>query len=206
MGKWATPKFSTTGVSRRHLAKGAAWTLPVVAIAATAPMAAASIDTPPPPVIDFGSACGNTGSTGKGCGGSKTVQVPLLLTNNTGDDVVFQITSMYTCTGCATPPTGPGNGVANGTRGIWSTPDFSTNNTCLTPPYANCPGGTQLATIVVPSGTTNGTYWIESASLGNASNFQTEIKYRWLNATDCTVLPDTAGGAKTNVLTSPQNC
>ena len=140
--------LSSSPLSRRSVAKGVAWTAPVVAIAATAPMAAAT-KVPPTTVIRFGGACGNTGSDGKGCGGDKTIQVPLTLTNLTGADLVFQVTSMYTCLNknntCEEAPTGPGAGVVEGTRGIWTTAvpgQFSPTNACGTPVYSTCGGGT----------------------------------------------------------------
>ena len=94
-------------LSRRTVAKGAAWAVPAVAVAVPAAAAAASGEVPDPE-ITFGNACGNVGAAFKGCGGSKTIQVPLTLTNLSAVDVVFQITGMYTCNNCGAPPLGPG--------------------------------------------------------------------------------------------------
>ena len=97
MDSQKTPvRVKKSDFSRRTVVRGAAWTVPAVAIGVAAPAFAAST-TPPPPVINFGGACGNTGSTGKGCGGDKTLQVPLTLNNPGATDIVFQITSMFTC-------------------------------------------------------------------------------------------------------------
>ena len=135
------------GVSRRTLAKGAAWSVPAVAVAAAAPAYASSI---PEPTIDFGGACGNTGATQKGCGGEKTLQVPLTLSNPTGTDIVFQITSMDTCN-CATAPTGPGSNVYSGVRGVWATTSHTMDGhddcTALVSP-PTCGG---IANVLVPA-------------------------------------------------------
>jgi len=208
--------LSSSPLSRRSVAKGVAWTAPVVAIAATAPMAAAT-KVPPTTVIRFGGACGNTGSDGKGCGGDKTIQVPLTLTNLTGADLVFQVTSMYTCLNkkntCEEAPTGPGAGVVEGTRGIWTTAvpgQFSPTNACGTPVYSTCGGGTVKGSIVVPNGTTGATYWIESNSLGSASAFWSTINYQWVTPSTaspaCEVVIGTPGDAKTVDIGPSTNC
>ncbi len=198
-----------SGISRRTLAKGAAWSVPAAAVVAAAPAYAVSI---PEPVIDFGNACGNTGATQKGCGGKKTLQVPLTLSNNTNADIVFQITSMYTCN-CATAPTAAGAGVYSGVRGIWATPSHTVanQNKCTAPTGSTCAGAATgtvsgaVSSVVVPAGATNKTYWIESVVTNNSSNFATTINWRLLTpGTPCTVL-DT-GMAKTTTAISPQNC
>lgn len=190
---------STGGVSRRTVTKAMAWAVPAVAVAASAPMAAASVI---PPVINFGGACGNTGSTGKGCGGVKTLQVPLTLSNNSGKDVAFVIDSMFTCN-CATAPTASGAGVVSGVRGIWSTPaGFGSHNSCTAVPSASCGGS---ASVVVPNGRTGLTFWIESAEgLDNSSLFSTTINWKILDPVTCAVLSQ--GQAQTATAIQQQNC
>lgn len=207
-------------VSRRTVAKGIAWTVPSIVVAtALAPSAAAVSPSPPQcgssgnnlqACVNFGVACGNTGAPQKGCGGDKTLQAALTLTNNTGNDVVFQITSMFTCN-CTTAPTAAGAGVYAGVRGIWSTPNFSTQNNCTAPTASGCAGGaTQTgggagsSSIVVPNGTTNGDYWIESAPTGNSSTFAATINWRILDKTTCAVL--LTGQAQTASAIAPCNC
>lgn len=194
-----TEDTTKAGVSRRTLAKGAAWSVPAVAVAAAAPAYASSI---PEPEIEFGKACGNTGATKKGCGNEKSLQVPLTLSNPTGSDIVFQVTSMYTCN-CATAPTAPGTGVYPGVFGIFSTPSHTVDdhNDCTTVTASNCTGG--VASVVVPAGTVNATYWIVSATTDNSSTFSTTINWRLLDA-ECNVL-DT-GAAQTTHAIAPQNC
>ncbi len=195
--------------SRRTLVRGVAWSVPVVAVAANAPAFATSHDVPPPPVINFGGACGNTGAKQKGCGGDKTIQVPLTLSNPTSEDVVFQITSMYTCN-CETAPTAAGAGVVSGVRGIFRTPSHAVanQNKCAPVAEATCSGGVDGGTILVPAGTAAATYWIESNSLGDASRFSSRISYRLLSASgsgsSCAVL--STGEAFTAAAISPGNC
>jgi len=198
---------SPPGVTRRTVARGAAWAVPAVAVAVPASAMAVSGYVPPPPVITFGNACGNVGAKFKGCGGDKTIQVPLTLTNLGPTDIVFQITSMYTCNNCALAPTGPGAGVYSGVRGIWRTPahtPVTNHNDCTAVTASNCAGGVTSGSIVVPSGSNALNYWIESVSLGSASNFQTTINWRLLNASDCTVI--STGQAQTAGAISPNNC
>ena len=193
-------------LSRRTVAKGAAWAVPAVAVAVTTPSAAGSGKVPPV-LITFGTACGNTGATQKGCGGDKTLQVPLTLSYASAAPVVFQITSMLTCN-CATAPTTTGTGVYAGVRGIWKTPAHTpkTNqNDCTAVTASNCAGGVTNGTIVVPANPTAipMTYWIESAATQSSSSFSTRIAWRLL-AADCTVL--LTGTAVTATAISPTNC
>lgn len=195
-------------LSRRTVAQGVAWAVPAVAVAVPATAAAASGETPPP-VINFGGACGNTGALQKGCGGFKTLQVPLTLTNLSAVPIFFQITSMFTCN-CATAPMAAGPGVAVGVRGIFKTPSHAVANqdNCTVvasniPPAPTCPGGVPDGTILVPAGTNAGTYWIESTSNDDSSSFSTRISYRLLNADCSVILTDTAF---TTSAISPLNC
>ena len=194
--------------SRRTIAKGAAWAVPVVAIGAPAMALAASGNVPPPPVIDFGGACANTGATQKGCGGDKTLQVPLTIVNDTGADITFVIREMVTCVNCSADPVAGFPGVVRGVRGIWKTPAITVpnQNVCTTAP-ASCPApGANDFAIGIPA-STNGvpqTFWIESLSLGAASNFRAVITWQMLGA-DCQTLD--AGVARTGATAiSPANC
>ena len=189
--------------SRRTVVRGAAWSVPVIAIAAPIPAFATSHE-PPPPNIDFGGACANTGAEQKGCGSDKSLQVPLTLTNPGPDDIVFQITAMYTCN-CTTAPTGSGSGVYDGIGGIFSTPSHTVpnQNNCDVPAYASCPGGLSQGSILVPAGTTS-TYWIVSAVTQASSTFSARIEWRLLSANGCTVLR--SGQSSTAVAISPANC
>jgi hypothetical protein len=191
--------------SRRTVVRGAAWTVPVVAVATQAPAFAVSPPPPPPPpVIRFNDACGNTGSTGKGCGGKFTLQVPLTLTNPTDTDVVFQLLTMYT-SNVGPAPTGPGAGVYSGVTGIYATPDHQEVNedNCNLVTNTTCVGG--IASVLVPAGTTvPQTYWIESNQTGSADDFASSVTWQVVSATGCTVL--SSGGDKTVGAISPGNC
>jgi hypothetical protein len=182
----------------------------VAAVAYAAPAFATSPYVPPPPVIDFGGACGNTGAQQKGCGGDKTIQVPLTLSNPGLTPIVFQITNMFTCNNCDGAPGGPGPEVFGGVRGVWKTPDHTvpSQNDCTKPVGSGCAGsaagGPGIASVLVPAGTSGATYWIESAELGSSSNFQTRIAWRMLDPTTCAVLSN--GVDQTTSAISPNNC
>ena len=51
---YSTPTSGKRGVNRRSLIKGALWSAPVVATAATVPAYAASTDVPETPTLQFG--------------------------------------------------------------------------------------------------------------------------------------------------------
>lgn len=193
--------------TRRTVVRGAAWTVPVIAVAAPIPAFATSHE-PPPPVIDFGGACGNTGATQKGCGSDKSLQVPLTLSNPGTEDIVFQITGMFTCN-CASAPTGPGapgSGIYSGIEGVFSTPGHAVadQDDCTNAAYSGCSGGLPGGSILVPAGTTNATYWIVSKSTQSSSTFSSRITWRLLSATGCTVLR--SGEAATASAIAPANC
>lgn len=81
-------------LSRRTVAKGAAWAVPAVAVAVPAAAAAASGKVPPPPVFNFYGGCATVGNGAGGCNGQqKTGQVPVTISNPASavGPVVFQI-------------------------------------------------------------------------------------------------------------------
>ncbi len=120
---------------------------------------------------------------------------------------MFQITSMYTCNNCALAPTGPGAGVFSGVRGIWLPPahtPVTNHNDCTEVTASNCAGGVPDGSIVVASGSNALKYWIESVELDTASNFQTTINFRLLDAATCAVI--STGQAQTAGAISPVNC
>ena len=197
--------------SRRTVVRGAAWTVPVVAVATQAPAFAVSPPPPPPPPsVDFAGACGNTGATQKGCGGKFTLQVPLKVQNTTGVPIVFQITTMYVRNDDTVPGAGPAaSGTYSGVRGIFSTPNFDMpenvpggENDCTAVATSDCLGGVNNGTIVVQPGTQY--FWIESVTTGDASKFTARIEYRLLT-TDCTPLSGPFV-ASTPTAISPENC
>lgn len=192
--------------TRRTVVRGTAWTVPAIAVAANAPAFATS-NTPPPPVIDFGGACANTGATQKGCGSDKSLQVPLTLTNPGTTAYTFQITSMYTCNNCGAAPTAPGAGVYSGIGGIYATPDHSvpSQDNCNNKNSGPCTStGLAGGSVLVPAGTTTPLrFWIVSVSTGTSSSFQATINYQLLDA-DCNVI--STGQASTATAISPANC
>ena len=191
--------------SRRTVVRGAAWTVPVVAVAANAPAFATSHE-PPPPVIDFGNACANTGALLKGCGTDKSLQVPLTLSNPLTTPLVFRITAMYTCNNCDSAPTAPGPDVYSGIGGIYATPDHTkpSHNDCNAKDSGNCSGGLTGGSVLIPAGTEDATYWIVSSSTGASSSFQSTINWELLDATTCEVVR--SGQTRTASAISPANC
>lgn len=82
---------NSRGVSRRSITKGVAWAAPVVAVAAAAPFAAASYDTPP---IGFESesACKFPGNSTTDC--FKAYRFVLSVTNPVGFPITLNIISV----------------------------------------------------------------------------------------------------------------
>jgi hypothetical protein len=82
-------------VSRRTVALGAAWSVPVVMVAAAAPAAAAS---------GAGGRATGTGSMVKGTAQNYTLTLPFLLTGPVGSQVTVTITQVTTQTQSGTVP------------------------------------------------------------------------------------------------------
>jgi hypothetical protein len=93
-------------LGRRTVAKGMAWSVPAVAVAAAAPALAAS-GAPPTPAV--GTACKLPGNSASGCADifaglpgldpTKAFAVPLLITNNTNKPIVLKPSITITSSG-----------------------------------------------------------------------------------------------------------
>lgn len=95
-----------TGVTRRTVAKGLGWTVPVIAVASPVPALAASGTGPNPAV---GTACKLPGNSAQGCaaifGGipnldpAKAFAIPFLITNNTSKSILLRPSVTITSSG-----------------------------------------------------------------------------------------------------------
>lgn len=163
-----TTKF---GVSRRTLAKGAAWSVPAAAVVAAAPAYAASpVPPPPPPVFDWGSGCATVGTGNGGCNGQqKTAQVPVFIKNFSGQTLQFQIVGAKLWNSNDTEP------------GNFSTPQLWTNNgfedRCG--PQITATGCGGYPTVTLAHGECK-RIWIVGANLQNAAAFWAKFRYRWV--------------------------
>ena len=213
--------------SRRTVVRGAAWSVPLIVVAAQAPAFATSHDIPPPPGVDIDSSCANVGAAKKGCGvgatgtvsqtsADNTLQVPVTVVNNSLLPIVFQVTSMYTTNNgpANTAPTATTPGATSGIRGIVGTDiSFSggaTAGDCTqTTASPNCSdvadGGLTNGSVVVEGGET-AYFFVISNSTGSASNFQASITTRLLDATTCALIPGTAATTETSGAISSGNC
>lgn len=199
-------------VSRRTVTKAMAWAVPVIAVAATVPLAAASNPNCSSTcsggdnrvLLDICDACGSTGNSGKGCipGGenSQYWQVPIYLSNPGATDVIFHVTSM---TLSGTEPGGGGGAFAIRTS---TGPD---SDDCGLPPQS-C--NTIPCTFVknpnvyvcLPAGTAQAKYWVISNQFGNSST--TNISVAWELVDPVTCAPVASGTCTGIFSSSPNNC
>jgi hypothetical protein len=189
-------------LSRRTVAKGAAWTVPAVAVAATAPSAAASPFVPPPPVFNFAAGCATVGNGAGGCNGVRfTPQIPFFIRNTTNETLQFQITgTKFWISGQE-----PANFSQN--QQIW------TNNGSQTGcgPRIQTIGCDGLVSVTLTPGQC-ANLWVVSPELDNASSFNTVIQYRWVTPGntpaqpgDCAVVVPPTEARPTSII-SPNNC
>ncbi len=168
--------------TRRTLVKGAAWSVPVVAMGAQ--VAAADVtcspnSCPPPPVFDFDNAYKNPGnSCTNTCVPKQSYGVPVILQNMSDEDYYFQATS-YTIGDTAT---------SNGTeRGVYSI--ASSVNPCA--PVGGCDIGTcdtaANNSVCVPAGTASMTVYVTSGSNGSSPNDGQSIGWQWIRKSNCEV-------------------
>lgn len=156
----------TKGVSRRTVTRAMAWSVPVIAVAATVPHASAS--APPPPVFDFNKGCATVGNGNGGCSGvPKQPQVPAYATNLTGGPLVLQIV-------------GAQSRVLNDQTffsdyTVWNFSGFE-DQCAPQVPATGCGG---YPSFTVPAGQTV-KFWVVGHGFGNSSSFEMNISYRWI--------------------------
>ncbi len=81
--------------TRRTVVRGAAWTVPVIAIGAPVPAFATSHE-PPPPSFDFDNGYKNPGnSCTSSCIPKQSYGVPVTVQNMSGEDYIIQFTSYF---------------------------------------------------------------------------------------------------------------
>ncbi len=183
--------------TRRTVVRGAAWTVPVIAVAAPIPAFATSHE-PPPPVVNLSGACGNTGTTRKGCGTEKTLQVPVTVTNTSSVPIVFQVTSFLVSNTGTAPVVGDGAGtnVYEGVSGIFATNASFTENVCLPVTSSACAGGAEdpgsVVDSVVVGPNTTAYFFVLSKETQSSSEFSATISTRLLDATSCQPIANTS--------------
>lgn len=185
----------TQQINRRTVTKGIAWSVPAIAIAGAAPAFATSHE-PTPPDFDWSAGCATTGSGGGCANAEKTPQVPFTITNNTGQDLQFQVLGTKSWTDNGTEPenfaTPGGIYTNNGTR----------DNCNPTVGSAGCNG---YMSVAIANGETKD-LWLVGNQMGNASAFWMKVQYRWVtNDRDCTeVVP--AAEASPDKIVPDNNC
>lgn len=165
------------GVSRRTVTRAMAWAVPAVAVAAAVPIAAASVNEPPPPVFAWSSGCATTGSGGGCAGARKTPQVPFTITNPTAMTVQFQVLGQKSWIGHGAPP-------ANWSPlgGIYA--NHGTQHSCG--PRLDVVGCDGYRSIVLAPGASL-SLWFVGSEMGSANEFSMRVHYRWVTST-CGIL------------------
>lgn len=179
------------GVSRRTVAKAMAWSVPVVAVAATAPLVAASPVIPPPPVFNFGNAVKNPGnSCTTTCVMKQSYGVPVTVSNPAPTNFIIKFTD-YKIDGDAVGVNNVGV-VYGGTINCANKVSSCTHS---------CAGATAANSVCIPAGQTY-TFWVFSNSKGASPQGGQEIPWEWIDPNDAcsVVLSDSATSA-----TSPPN-
>ncbi len=182
------------GVSRRTVAKAMAWTVPVIAVAATVPQAAAS--APPPPFFDFGNGKKNPGnSCTNACIPKQSYGVPVTVQNTTGSNLVIQFTNYLI------------NNVSTGVNNvgvIYSGTTIDCAAKVAGCSLASCTvDGIPLSptnSVCVPPNTSF-VFWVMSNEFGSSPQGSQLIPWRWVNPATCTVV----GSGNATSPTSPPN-
>lgn len=192
--------------NRRTVVRGAAWTVPVVAVAAQAPVFAAS-NQPPPPDVNLGGSCANTGAVPqKGCGiVPKSLQIPVTVRNTSAVPIVFQVVSLYTKNG-GPAPTGPDDpGAVSGVSGIFATNSGFAEHTCGSVKKSTCDGGAVNGSVEVAAGATAYLFVVSNEN-PSSSDFTATITTRLLDAATCAAIPGTQATKSTVTAISNNNC
>lgn len=170
-------------VSRRTIARGAAWTVPAIAVAVPAVAAAASGKTPPPPKFNFAGGCATVGNGAGGCNGAqKTPQVPFFIHNTTVQTLQFQIMGTKFWTANDSEP-----GSFNGNNQIWT--NNGQESSCS--PQVSTTGCSGYVSVTLAPDQCLNLWVVAGTPLGNSSAFFAKIQYRWV--TPATTPPQPAG-------------
>lgn len=192
-------------ISRRAVAKGAAWSVPAVAIAAAAPAYALSKEVPTEPVFSWATGCATTGN-GRGCSGQeKALQIPLTLKNDTGKDLVFVVTDARAANG-----NGGNLNTFNwpGAAGIYTNKGSQVDCSPLVGDCATCASvntANPKAHVCVGAGKTLSLWMAFNTTNDNASSFIGRIKYQWYDAATCDPVGSEGQSSQTTAI-SPNNC
>ena len=155
---------------RRTVAKGAAWSVPAVAMAVPATAAAASGKVPPPPVFNFCGGCATVGNGNGGCNGAqKTGQVPVTIKNPIGASgpLVFQIVGVASQ-----------NSNGGGATTLFTVYTNNGTESNCGPQITSTGCGGYISITVNPGETKN--IWIVSGALQSAGAFDMSVTYRWI--------------------------
>lgn len=180
--------FIMANYTRRTVVRGAAWTVPVIAVAAPVPAFATSHE-PPPPSFDFKNGYKNPGESCKlDCIPKWSYGVPVSVQNNSGEDYYIQFTSYFI--------NGNNVGVFGLTTGIVGCPK---NFPAFGTPCTTSPALTPANSVRVPSGTSL-TIYVTSNGNGSSPQGGQAIDYRWIRANDCVV---TSADRDTSLISPP---
>lgn len=185
-------------VTRRTVAKGAAWTVPAIAVAGAAPaMAASPPDVPPPPAFEWEDGCATVGNGAGGCNGVRfTPQTPFLISNPSAETLVFQLTRAKSWVDGNPEPA-----AWDTAHQLWT--NNGTESNCG-PQITTTGCGGYLSVTLAPGECA--TLWIVGPELDNASSFRMRVEYRWVTpAPECAVI-DGPHDATPDVIIPSNNC
>ncbi|WP_143780876.1 hypothetical protein [Ornithinimicrobium sp. CNJ-824] len=163
--------------TRRTLVKGAAWSVPVVAIGASAAVADVQCSPnscPPPPAFDFDNAYKNPGgSCESSCVPKQSYGVPVTLSNASSEDYYIQFTSYLIGTTSV--------GVHSITSDVLS---------CAAPggcAVEACGDNAMMNAVCVPAGTASMRIYVTSGGYGSSPQTGQSIGWQWVRKSDCEV-------------------
>ncbi|MBS1673012.1 MAG: hypothetical protein JSS74_03510 [Actinobacteria bacterium] len=179
-------------ISRRTLVKGAAWSVPLVAVASMAPFAAASGESETP-TFNNGLGCASTG-TGSGClNTEKTPQIPFAIKNTSSGPLVFQVTGAKWWNSNQNQPDD------------WSTGFrlFANNGKQSSCPVEYNTTVCDAISVSVPAGETV-SLWLVGTPLQSAGAFMMSVQYQWVDSQCNVVVPQDS--VLSAVIPSSANC
>lgn len=184
-------------VTRRTVAKGAAWTVPAIVVAVPAASAATSPFVPPPPGFEWEDGCATVGNGLGGCNGVRfTPQTPFLIHNPTGQTLVFQLTRAKSWIDGDPEPV-----AWNTAHQLWT--NNGTEDDCG-PQITTTSCGGYLSVTLDPDECER--LWIVGPELRNASAFRMRVEYRWVTPSpECAVVDGPYDATPTSIIPS-NNC